>query len=169
MAKQRATIEDEIGEAISAVKAAPRLPKHDPEEFEVQRHPIEYAPPTVRDDFAIAAAGDPLPPERAKIVEQGLVALQQSHAERDRMRRDIGSLRQRITELETILKAKESEEHIIEKRCRECLEQRDNAVTHAAQLDGVLSSLAAILVGYFRPENHKRDVEKDQPESLSQT
>jgi hypothetical protein len=172
MAKARATIEDEISDAV---KAMPRLPSHQPAEFETPRPPIEYAPPSIREDYAAAnAVPVELPPERMKVVEQGLTAFQQTQADRDRMRREIGSLRQKIVELETHLATKQREEHVIEERVRDCLAQRDSATEEAAELRGVLSSLAAILISYFRPENHQHAMPqaaggKDQPGSLSQT
>jgi hypothetical protein len=66
------------------------------------------------------------------------------------------------------LATKQNEEHVIEDRVRQCLDDRDGAVADAAELRGVLSSLAAILVGYFRPENHKHNEEKSQPDPLPQ-
>jgi len=151
MAKPRTTtIEDDIGEAVRAI---PRLPKHEPAEFETPRSPIEYAPPVVREDYT-ETNGD-LPPERIKVIEQGLTAFQQTQADRDRMRREIANLRQKIVELETILATKVAQEKEIEARVRDCIEQRDGATEEAAELRGVLSSLAAILVGYWNRENHQ--------------
>jgi hypothetical protein len=118
---------------------------------------VDYAPPQVRADFAEAVVVEQpeLPAERVKLVEQGLVALQQSHAERDRLRRENGTLRIQIAELQARLATKESEEHVIETRVRDCLAQRDGAVSEAGELRGVLSSLGAILIGYYKPERHE--------------
>lgn len=158
MAKPRTaesvSVEDAIGDAV---KALPRLPRHEPSEFEIMRSPVEYAPPTTRDDFTEAAAvvSADLPAERVKVVEQGLIALQQSHADRDRLRRENASLRVQLAETNARISGKEQEEHVIEERVRQCLADRDNAVAAAAELRGVLSSLAAILVGYYKQENHQ--------------
>jgi hypothetical protein len=151
------SIEDAIGDAV---RSLPRLPESPPTRL------IDYAPPQVRAEFAEtgAVAQQELPAERVKLVEQGLVALQQSHAERDRLRRENGVLRIKISELEARIGAKESEEHIIEERVRDCLAQRDGAVSEAGELRGVLSSLGAILIGYYKPERHEQQTEeKGQP------
>jgi|SRR5215469_1264019 len=161
-------VEDEISEAVRAMPRVP-MPPHAPSEFEVKRTAIEYAPPARRDDFVEAASEVDLPAERMKVVEQGLMALQQAHADRDRLRRENGALRVRIAELEARIKAKESEEHVIEQRVVVCLDQRDHAVAEASELRGVLSSLAAILVGHYKPERHAHEREQqvspvvDQP------
>ena len=108
------SMEEEIGEAV---RTMPRLPRHQPEEFETPRPPIEYAPPATREDFveAAAAASLELPAER-----------------------------------------------IIEARVRDCLMQRDNAVAEASELRGVLSSLGAILVGYYKPERHNGEAPQSE-------
>ena len=166
------SMEEEIGEAV---RTMPRLPRHQPEEFETPRPPIEYAPPATREDFveAAAAASLELPAERMMVVEQGLVALQQSHADRDRMRRENATLKVRIAELEARIRVREDEDHAIEKRredaeriiearVRDCLMQRDNAVAEASELRGVLSSLGAILVGYYKPERHNGEAPQSE-------
>jgi hypothetical protein len=168
MAK-KPSIEDEI---TAAVKSIPRLPRHEASEFEAPRTAIEFAPPSLREEaLENGAALTELPAERIKLVEQGLVALQQSHADRDWLRRQNASLKVRIAELETQLATRQREEHIIEKRVHDCLVERDHAVSKTGELHGVLSSLAAILIGYYNPQNHQNGApvepikteEKDQP------
>jgi hypothetical protein len=161
MAKSReaaAPLEQEMADAL---KTLPRLPRHESAEFEVKRSAIEYAQPSLREDFTEAAAGhDPqpeLPAERVKVVEQGLTAMQQVYADRDRLRREVASLRVQLAEANARITGKEREEHVIEERVRQCLTDRDNAVGQASELRGVLSSLAAILVGYWKQDNHQHD------------
>ena len=163
-ARNTSVMEEDIAEAIKTV----RLPKHDESEFETPRTAVEYAPPSVREEFTEAAAATfELPPERIKVIEQGLTAIQQTQADRDRLRREVSNLRQRIVELETTLATKLREEDVIEARVRDCIAQRDGATEEAAELRGVLSSLAAICVSYFNRENHSHEPrfmpeEKDQ-------
>jgi len=159
MAKSReaaAPLEQEMADTL---KTLPRLPRHEPAEFEVKRSAIDYAQPSLREDFTEAAAGhDPqpeLPAERVKVVEQGLTAMQQVYADRDRLRREVASLKVQLAEANARITGKEREEHVIEERVRECLQQRDIAVAKESELRGVLSSLAAILVGYWKKENHQ--------------
>ena len=103
------SVEEQIGEAVASIPR--RLPKHQPEEFEIKRSAIEFAPPSTRDDFteaATAAAHDPqpdLPAERVKLVEQGLTAMQQVYADRDRLRRENANQRVSIAELQAKLDA----------------------------------------------------------------
>src|SRR5215472_11718712 len=127
------TVEQDIADAIQAMPR-PVLPRHDASEFEVVRSPVEYAPPATREDFIEAAATTTeLSAERMKVVEQGLMALQQSHADRDRLRRENANQRVSIAELQARIAAKESEEHVIEERVRQCLDDRDRAVAEAAE------------------------------------
>jgi len=144
------TMEEEI---TDAVRSMPRLPRHEAKEFEVQRSPVEYAPASMREDEAVAS--DQLPTERVKVIEQGLTAMQQVYADRDRLRREVASLKVQLAEANARITGKEREEHVIEERVRECLQQRDIAVAKESELRGVLSSLAAILVGYWKKENHQ--------------
>jgi hypothetical protein len=143
--------------------AEPRLPAHPASEFESTQRPVDYAPATLRDEADVE-----LPVERAKLVEQGLIALQQTNADRDWLRRQNASLKTRIAELEATLTARDKHEHVIESRVRDCLRQADDAVKDAAEVRGVLSSLAAILVGYYKPKHHdngepEQTTEQDQP------
>ena len=165
---QKATIEEGMSEVI---KTIPRMPRHAAEEFETQRSAMEYAPPSVREDFegAAAAAAAQLPAERARIIERGLTEYQQALADRDRLRREFTAQRVEIAELKAIITARDNEQHVIEDRVRACIADRDNAVASASELRGVLSSLASILIGYFKPENHQhappeqQEQEQDRP------
>jgi hypothetical protein len=166
MAK-KPSLEEEIG---AAVKAMPRLPRHDATEFEAPRAAIEFAPPSLREEsIENNTVPAELPAERVKLVEQGLMALQQSHADRDWLRRQNASLKVRIAELETQLATRQREENVIERRVHDCLAERDHAVSETGELRGVLSSLAAILIAYYNPQNHQNGTqpikteEKDQP------
>lgn len=158
MARTIKAIEQEITDAIRA-EPPQRLQPHDPEEFEVKREAIEYAPPLAREAHAAALEAAKLPVERLKRVEQGLTEYHSAYAENNQLRRDNGELKVQIASLNAHIDATEKEANVIEERVKECLRQRDEAVAEASELKGVLSSLAAILLGYFNPARHSHQSE----------